>query len=89
MTTSFPEPGRRWTADDNTNTLKELHGHKPRGVLVLLICVPILVRLDCFSRSITMKCENLLGEKQPNFTETSTPPVADTEKRNMPPSLVL
>ena len=27
----------------------------PRGVFVLLICVQILVRLDCFSRSITME----------------------------------
>ena len=25
------------------------------GVLVLLICVQILVRLDCFSHSITME----------------------------------
>ena len=26
-----------------------------RGVLVLLICVQILVRLDCFSQGITME----------------------------------
>ena len=48
---------------------------QPCGVLVLLICVQILVHLDCFSHSITMKCENPLGEKQPKFTETSTPEV--------------
>ena len=31
-------------------------------MLVLLFCVQILVRLDCFSQSITMEGENVLGE---------------------------
>ena len=38
------------------------------GVLVLLICVQI-----AFLIALQWKCENLFGEKQPNFTETSTP----------------
>ena len=41
-------------------------------MLVLLNCVPILVRLDCFSHSITMEVSTSVGAKQPKFTETST-----------------
>ena len=40
-----------------------------RDVLDLLICVQILVRLDCFCLALQWKCENLLGEKQSKFTE--------------------
>ena len=41
-------------------------------VLVLLIFVPIHGALIAFLIALQWKCENLLGEKQPKFTETST-----------------
>ena len=50
---------------------------EPWVVPDLLICVQILVRLDCFSHSITMEVWNVLGEKQPKFTETNTLQASD------------
>ena len=47
-----------------TNSGKQAH---PRGVVVLLICVLIHGAL------FEWKCKNLLSEKQPKFTEMSTP----------------
>ena len=46
-----------------------------RGVLVLLFRVQIHGALITFLIAIQWKCENLLGEKQPKFTETSTPQI--------------
>ena len=43
------------------------------GVLVLLVSVQIHGALIAFLIALQWKCEKLLGEKQPNFTETSTP----------------
>ena len=43
------------------------------GVLLFLNCVPSFVCYDCFSIVLQWKHENLLSEKQPKFTETTTP----------------
>ena len=43
------------------------------GVIVLLICVLISFPTIAFLIALQWKCENPLGGKQPNFTETSTP----------------
>ena len=45
----------------------------PWGVLVLLIFLPIHGASIAFLIPLKWKCENLLGEKQPKFTETRTP----------------
>ena len=43
------------------------------GVLVLLICVQILVHLDCFSHSLTMEVWKPARWKTAKIIETSTP----------------
>ena len=46
---------------------------EPRGVLVCRFVCKFLCALNAFLTALQWKCENLLGEKQPKFTEMSTP----------------
>ena len=55
-----------------TSWLNSILGDKTEVVLDLLIFVPIHGASIAFLIALQWKCENLLGEKQPKFTDTST-----------------